>query len=166
MRRKWEQLSLGLGQLPIENLPVSRIRFRATQQIGVHGAMMKTTSAVIFLTAFSLLSCSKHDEQPFLTYAAHPHKADAYHVVAYRYGAFIIEHKGQRLTVKCERAVTWPNDRLLIDPGQCLYIKVGEYIGEDLMVESDQQLQYYPYRGEKTAQTADIMTIIDIEEIR
>jgi hypothetical protein len=123
--------------------------------------MMKTTSAVIFLTAFSLLGCSK------------PQKADAYHVVAYRHGAFIIEHKGQRLTVKCEQAWTWldgldKDPRPLTDPGQCMYMGslVGDYIGEDLMLESGLKLQYCPWRGVNTVQTSDNMTITDIEEIR
>lgn len=72
--------------------------------------------------------------------------------------------------MKCERAVSWldgPNkDPLpMANPGECIYIKVGMYIGEDLMMEAGQKLEYLPWSGLKTTQTADIMTITD-DEIR
>jgi hypothetical protein len=107
----------------------------------------------------------------FLTRSRETRKADAYHVVAYRNRKFIIEHRDQRLTVKCEQAVTWldgpDKDPLpFADRGQCVYIEAGEYIGEDLMDEIGQKLTYYPWRGEDTVQTADFMTITAKEEIR
>jgi hypothetical protein len=103
-------------------------------------------------------------ESIFQTNSGETRKADAYHVVAYRNRKYIIEHRDHRLTVKCERAVTWldgpdHDPRPMTDPGECMYVKVGEYIGEDLMLEVGQKLEYLPWRGLNTVQTADIMTI-------
>jgi hypothetical protein len=127
--------------------------------------------AIVAIIGFASMRRSS-TQSIFLTRSANARKADAYHVVAYRNRKFIIDHRDHRLTVKCEQAVTWTTDgpddapRPLAEPGRCVYITVGEYVGEDLMVEAGQKLTYFPWRGENTVQTADIMTITDEEEIR
>jgi hypothetical protein len=125
---------------------------------------------ILAIAAIAFTFTQRSSTEVFLTRSGKARKADAYHVVAYRDRKFIIEHRDHRLTVKCERALSWldgPNNdpQPFSDPGECVYIKVGEYIGEDLMVETSDKLQYHPWSGEDTVQTADIMTITD-DEIR
>jgi len=98
--------------------------------------------------------------------------ADAYHVTAFRDGAYIIEHKGHRLTAKCRESLAFPDG--LDKPGQpmshddCTYMvdKVGKSIGDDLMRQEQNQLVFSPLRGLDTEQTADFLDITHDELIR
>lgn len=96
---------------------------------------------------------------------------NAYYVRAYRHGAYIIEHKGHRLTAKCRESRTWldGDDKpyRLIDDKDCTYMsdEVGKHIGDDLMLRYQNELHLCPWIGEKTTQTADILDITDDELI-
>jgi sulfatase modifying factor 1 len=98
--------------------------------------------------------------------------ADAYHVTAFRDGAYIIEHKGHRLTAKCRESLTWldgpDKSGRPMDAHDCTYMsdKVGKSIGNDLMRQEQNELVFSPWKGEDTVQTADFLDIIQDELIR
>ena len=56
-----------------------------------------------------LVGCSNQKRHPDFTRSATTTVADAYFVRAYRHGAYIIEHKGHRLTAKCRESRSWVN---------------------------------------------------------
>lgn len=96
---------------------------------------------------------------------------DAYYVRAYRHNAYIIEHKGHRLAAKCRESRSWIDGEdkpyRLMDDNDCTYMadKIGEYIGDDLMLQFGTELHLCPWIGVKTVQTADILDITDDELI-
>ena len=115
---------------------------------------------------------SHHSQHPDVTSSSETTVADAYHVTAFRDGAYIIEHKGHRLTAKCRECLTWPDGpdkpgRPMTDH-DCLYMSglVGKSIGDDLMREEHNTLVYSPWTGVDTVQTADLLDITNDELIR
>ena len=118
-----------------------------------------------------LVGCSNQKRHPDFTRSATTTVADAYFVRAYRHGAYIIEHKGHRLTAKCRESRSWVNgdDKSyeLMDDKDCTYMadQVGKYIGDDLMLQYGNELHLCPWIGEKTTQTADILDVTDGELI-
>jgi serine/threonine-protein kinase len=98
--------------------------------------------------------------------------ADAYHVTAFRNGAYIIEHKGHRLTARCRESLTWldgpDKPGRPLDAHDCTYMSswVGKSIGDDLMRQEQNELVFSPWKGEDTVQTADFLDITQDELIR
>jgi formylglycine-generating enzyme required for sulfatase activity len=115
---------------------------------------------------------SHHSQHPDWTNSNETTLADAYYVTAFRDGAYIIEHKGHRLTAKCRESLTFLDgpDK----PGRpmsdhdCTYMvdQVGRSIGDDLMRQEQNQLVFSPSRGLDTVQTADFLDITNDELIR
>jgi formylglycine-generating enzyme required for sulfatase activity/serine/threonine protein kinase/Flp pilus assembly protein TadD len=115
---------------------------------------------------------SHHSQHPDVTSSNEATLANAYHVTAFRDGAYIIEHKGHRLTAKCRECLTWPDGpdkpgRPMTDH-DCLYMSglVGRSIGDDLMRQDNNTLVYSPWTGVDTVQTADLLDITNDELIR
>ena len=115
---------------------------------------------------------SHHSQHPDVTSSNETTLANAYHVTAFRDGAYIIEHKGHRLTAKCRECLTWPDGpdkpgRAMTDH-DCLYMSglVGKSIGDDLMRQDNNTLVYSPWTGVDTVQTADLLDITNDELIR
>jgi hypothetical protein len=98
--------------------------------------------------------------------------ANACFIRALKNHAFIIEHHGMRLTAKCIESLTYPDGNRsqpkLMDHHDCTYMYglVGKSVGDDLMFQVGSTLEYHPWAGAKTIQTADILDIISIEAIK
>jgi len=127
---------------------------------------------LIVATAGGYWFYTSYIHRPDFTNSKETTLADAYHVTAFRDGAYIIEHKGHRLTAKCRESLTYPDGpdkpgRPMTDH-DCMYMvgMVGKSIGDDLMRQEQNQLVYSPWRGINTVQTADFLDIIHDELIR
>ncbi len=115
---------------------------------------------------------SHHSQRPDFTNSNETTLADAYYVTAFRNGAYIIEHKGHRMTAKCRESLTFFDGPY--KPGRpmtdhdCTYMvdRVGKSIGDDLMRQEQNQLVFSPWRGINTVQTADFLDITNDELIR
>ena len=62
---------------------------------------------LIVATAGGFWFYTSYRQRPDFTLSTETTLADAYHVTAFRDGAYIIEHKGHRLTAKCRESLTW-----------------------------------------------------------
>ena len=112
---------------------------------------------------------SRSKRRPDVTRSTTTTIADAYYVRAFKHGAYIIDHKGHRLSAKCRETRSWVDgdDKpyKLMDSNECTYMpeQVGKYIGDDLMLRFGNELHLCPWLGVKTTQTADILDITDDE---
>jgi hypothetical protein len=93
----------------------------------------------------------------------------AYYVRAYKNGAYVIDHKGRRLTAKCRNSLYWPDGLGTFgkpkNDHDCLYMRglLGKTVGEDLMKQWNETLVYSPLKGIKAVQAADYLDIVDNE---
>jgi hypothetical protein len=119
-----------------------------------------------------MIGCSSQKQHPDFTRSDKTTIADAYYVRAYRNGAYVVNHKGHRLTAKCRESLSWVdgNDQpyKLMDDRDCTYMgdQVGKYIGDDLMLRYGNELHLCPWIGVKTTQTADILDVTGDELIK
>jgi len=150
---------------------------RITRAATAHPSRRKwfVAGSLVFLmvaTAGGRWFYTSYLQHPGLTRSNKTTLADAYHVRAFRDGAYIIEHKGHRLTAKCRESLTYPDGpdkpgRPMIDH-DCMYMSssVGKSIGDDLMRQEGNTLVYSPWRGVDTEQTADFLDITHDEPIQ
>ena len=127
---------------------------------------------LIVATAGGFWFYTSYRQHPDDTHSNETTLADAYHVTAFRDGAYIIEHKGHRLIAKCRESLAYPDGpnkpgRPMTDH-DCMYMtgEVGKSIGDDLMRQEQNELVFSPWRGEDTEQTADFLDITHDEVIR
>ena len=127
---------------------------------------------LIVATAGGYWFYTSYIHRPDFTRSNETTLADAYHVTAFRDGAYTIEHKGHRLTAKCRESLTYPDGpdkpgRPMTDH-DCMYMvgMVGKSIGDDLMRQEQNQLVYSPWTGVDTVQTADFLDISHDELIQ
>jgi hypothetical protein len=105
--------------------------------------------------------------RPDFTNSTETRRVDSYDIVAYKDGAYTIEHRGHRITAKCRNSLSWPNGLgtfgAPMDDHECIYMSslVGKTIGEDLMKRWKDTLVYSPWEGVKTVQTADYLDITE-----
>jgi hypothetical protein len=125
----------------------------------------------LFLIVLVLTGCSSKLSGKLLTRSDKATKADAYQLIAYRNERFIFKHKGRTITAKCVHTLSWVNNpngdgEPMTEPGDCTYVTplhIGDYYGEDLMIDYGTELRFCPWLGEKTTQTADILKVISEE---
>ena len=164
---------LGWGFIYLVLFLVRWIRRAAT----AHPSLRKwlVAGSLIFLivaTAGGYWFYTSHIHRPDFTRSNETTLADSYHVTAFRDGAYLIEHKGHRLTAKCRESLTWldgpDKPGRPLDAHDCTYMSsyVGKSIGDDLMRQEQNTLVLSPWRGEDTVQTADFLDIIHDELIR
>jgi S1-C subfamily serine protease len=109
--------------------------------------------------------------RPDVTRSTETQLVDTYYVRAYEHGAYIIEHKGRRLTAKCRNSLAWPNGLgtfgTPVKEHGCVYMHdlLGKTVGEGIMKQWNETLVYSPYAGRNTIQTADYLDISDEEPL-
>jgi len=86
--------------------------------------------------------------RPDITWSSETQHADVYYVRAYRKGAYVIDHKGVRITAKCRNSLYWPNGLgtfgTPVKEHGCVYMHdlIGKSVGEDLMKQWNDTLVY------------------------
>ena len=125
------------------------------------------------LTGFAVfVFFMSHHRRPDITQSNNATLDNAYRVLAFRHGAYIIAYKNHRFTAKCRASLTWLNGTdqpgLPMTESDCTYMsdKVGRSIGDDLMRQENSSLVFAPWTGVDTLQTADYLTITDDELVK
>jgi hypothetical protein len=123
-------------------------------------------AAIILLSALSLSGCSGKGR--LYTLSVKETRADAYYLKAYRNHKYIFEHNGHIITAKCISTVRpGPNGEAVFTPngGDCAFISpyhVGDYYGDDLVVDLGTQLRFIPDGINK--QTVEDVLEVESEE--
>ncbi|MGB7547595.1 MAG: hypothetical protein WBM14_07595 [Terracidiphilus sp.] len=114
----------------------------------------------------------------YSNYCSHPNfdfyptsLKDAYYIRGSNGGSsYLIEHEGQRFTAKCQASLTWLDGtnslgKPMSSNGTCTYMAsmVGKSIAAGLMRHEGNNLVYSPWANSDTVQTADILTITNVE---